>query len=117
MKFTSFIPLIQYIDQMRQRTVMEVRESLSQAIAHILKAIPKPQPAPPPPAPQPAVEFPVLRGPLGQILQQFNSYATTDSNILNEIAGADIGKVTVITRYFQSCDNPLNFSVYHSIIR
>ncbi|KAM7533338.1 hypothetical protein Aperf_G00000126372 [Anoplocephala perfoliata] len=82
-----------YIDQMRQRTVMEVRESLSQAIAHILKAIPKPSPIPAP-APQPAVEYPSFsKGPLGQIMQQFNSYATNNLDILSEISGADFGKV------------------------
>ncbi|VDL61259.1 unnamed protein product [Hymenolepis diminuta] len=91
--------LNQYIDQMRQRTVMEVRESLSQAITHILKAIPKPQPIPAPapipqPAPKPAVEYPsYLKGPLGQIMQQFSSYATTSSNIFNELCGSDVGKV------------------------
>lgn len=88
----------QYIDQMRQRTVMEVRESLSQAISHILTAIPKPSPPPPPPAPapQPAVEYPsFLKGPLGQIMQQFNSFATNSSDILNEVSRADVGKVDI----------------------
>ncbi|VDO04130.1 unnamed protein product [Rodentolepis nana] len=84
--------LNQYIDQMRQRTVIEVRESLSQAVAHILKSIPKPQLIPQP-APTPAVEYPTyLKGPLGQIMQQFNSYATISSNILNELCGSDVGK-------------------------
>ncbi|KAL5111960.1 Annexin A7 [Taenia crassiceps] len=84
--------LTQYIDQMRQRTVMEVRESLTQAIGHILKAIPRPQP-PPQPLQQPAVEFPLLMGPLSQVFQQFNSYVTNNSNIANELANADVGKV------------------------
>ncbi|VDK38174.1 unnamed protein product [Taenia asiatica] len=85
--------LTQYIDQMRQRTVMEVRESLTQAIGHILKAIPKPQPPPPQPLQQPAVEFPMLKGPLSQVFQQFSSYAINNSNIANELSGADVGKV------------------------
>ncbi|VDM17980.1 unnamed protein product [Hydatigera taeniaeformis] len=81
---------------MRQRTVMEVRESLTQAIGHILKAIPKPQPPPPPPPQplqQPAVEFPILKSPLSQVFQQFNSYATINSNIVDELSCADVGKV------------------------
>uniref|UniRef100_A0A5K3FA65 Annexin n=1 Tax=Mesocestoides corti TaxID=53468 RepID=A0A5K3FA65_MESCO len=86
--------LSQFIDQMRQRTVLEVRESLTQAIGHILKAIPKQQPPPPPnPVVQPAVEFPLGKGQLGQIFQQFNNYAMANSRILYEISSADMGKV------------------------
>uniref|UniRef100_A0A5K3FE44 Annexin n=1 Tax=Mesocestoides corti TaxID=53468 RepID=A0A5K3FE44_MESCO len=87
--------LSQFIDQMRQRTVLEVRESLTQAIGHILKAIPKQQPPPPPnPVVQPAVEFPLGKGQLGQIFQQFNNYAMANSRILYEISSADMGKVS-----------------------
>lgn len=108
----------QYIDQMRQRTVMEVRESLSQAIGHILKAIPKPQPPPPPqPLQQPAVEFPMLKGPLSQVFQQFSSYATNNSNIANELLGADVGKVSVckndISLRFEQKDNKIWLNEYN----
>lgn len=90
---------------MRQRTVVEVRESLTQAIGHILQVISRERPPQPPPSTAANLEF--LAGTdskgkhLGCIFQQLQNYMSNNSSAFIDLEKANIGKVGSIKCVFQ----------------